>query len=225
MKSDNALARLCTRTLDLVSARKSRTSIDALRAQVSERDDQPRGFAHALPGLIAELKRASPSAGLIRADFDPAALARDYEAAGAACLSVLTEQSEFQGSLADLRAAREATSLPVLRKDFMLDPWQVYESRLAGADCILLIMAALDGGLAAELAGLARARRLGGGGGGLLNEATPAGGWPPNGTRLGSLQSHGQWYHWPDHCPHWPDSRPRPSPGHRCPGRSRTTSG
>ncbi len=130
-------------------------SIDALRAQTHDQDFTPRGFARAMPGLIAELKRASPSAGLIRADFDAVALARAYEAAGAACLSVVTEESEFRGSLDDLRAARAATSLPVLRKDFILDPWQLYESRLAGADCILLIIAALDGGLAVELAGLA----------------------------------------------------------------------
>ncbi len=139
----------------MVAARKREQSIDALRAQVADQDFTARGFADAMPGLIAELKRASPSAGLIREEFEPGTLARTYERAGAACLSVLTEESEFRGSLADLRAARAATSLPVLRKDFILDPWQLYESRLAGADCVLLIMAALEQGLAVELAGLA----------------------------------------------------------------------
>ncbi len=160
METTDTLARLCERTRQTVAGRKSQQPVDALRAMLAEQSFQPRGFAAALPGLIAELKRASPSAGLIRTDFEPSALARAYEAAGAACLSVLTEESEFQGSLADLQAARAATALPVLRKDFMLDPWQIYESRLAGADCILLIMAALERDLAVELAGLARSLGL-----------------------------------------------------------------
>ena len=130
-----------------------------MRAE-AEASASPRGFAEALrerrPGVIAEIKKASPSKGVIRTDFEPAGIARAYEAAGAACLSVLTDERYFQGRDDYLALARDATSLPALRKDFIVDAWQVFESRALGADCVLLIVAALERSRLADLNGLAR---------------------------------------------------------------------
>jgi indole-3-glycerol phosphate synthase len=163
-REDNVLTEICDRKREHVEARKREMPVPTLLKRI-DNAPPPRGFAEALArkigdenyGLIAEIKKASPSKGLIRADFDPPALARAYEAGGATCLSVLTDEPYFQGSDDYLIAAREATSLPVLRKDFIVDHYQVLESRALGADCILLIMACLDDSEARDFADEAKA--------------------------------------------------------------------
>lgn len=156
------LQRILTRKTEEVAERSARLPLAELASRVADLPET-RGFAAAieskidagLPAVIAEVKRASPSKGVIRPDFHPAAIARSYEQGGAACLSVLTDKDFFQGSEDFLQQAREACSLPVLRKDFVIDPYQVYEARAIGADCILLIVAALTDSALLELSLLA----------------------------------------------------------------------
>lgn len=157
------LKKILLRKAEEVAARSQHVSISELRRRIANAD-LPRGFCKAIqtklaagrPAVIAEVKKASPSKGVLRENFDPAQIARSYEHGGAACLSVLTDADFFQGSEDYLQQARAACSLPVLRKDFIIDPYQVYEGRAIGADCILLIAAALDDTQMLELSTLAQ---------------------------------------------------------------------
>ena len=150
---------LATKVEEVATARKA-VPLDALRERIARRDPF-RGFAAALrarvdrggAAVIAEVKKASPSKGVLRADFDPTAIARSYAAGGATCLSVLTDGPYFQGSVDYLQQARAACELPVLRKDFIIDPYQVAEAAAMGADCILLIVAAMPAGQLIDLEG------------------------------------------------------------------------
>ena len=158
----NILDTILARKHEEVRQRSQIRTLDSVRARAANQPP-PRGFVDAIrrkhaageAAVIAEVKKASPSKGLIRKDFDPAAIARSYEAGGAACLSVLTDVDFFQGSNRYLGEARDACRLPVLRKDFIVDPYQVFEARMIGADCILLIVAALEDGPLVEMANLA----------------------------------------------------------------------
>jgi indole-3-glycerol phosphate synthase len=163
MVVEDILARICADKREEVAARKAKLPLDEMKAAARDAD-KPRGFGRALmdasaagrPAMITEIKKSSPSGGVIREDFVPADLARAYAENGAACLSVLTDQKYFSGTPEDMQAARAAVRLPMLRKDFILDAWQVYESRAMGADCILIIMAAVEDAVARDLEELAR---------------------------------------------------------------------
>lgn len=167
MSVPTVLERIVARKVEEVAAAKAQISLaeQEARARVA---DAPRGFARALqrqaaqrhPAVIAEVKKASPSKGVIRADFDPAQIAASYQAGGASCLSVLTDVDFFQGANAYLQQARAACALPVIRKDFLIDPYQVIEARALGADCVLLIAACLDDVQLVELAQVAKEQGL-----------------------------------------------------------------
>lgn len=156
----SVLAEICAKKQEHIAAQKIITPLTALKDKAAQAN-APLGFIQTLknapfPAIIAEVKKASPSKGVIRIDFNPAQIAATYEDHGAACLSVLTDEPYFQGSDQIFKTVRSISSLPMLRKDFMLDPYQIYESRALGADCILLIMAALSDDQAQELYALAR---------------------------------------------------------------------
>ena len=157
----SVLHEICKKKRAHVEKQKNAHPLNEIKNRIADQSPS-RGFIDRIKtvnaagiALITEVKKASPSKGLIRADFDPASIAKIYEDNGAACVSVLTDEPYFQGTDAHFISARTAIELPMIRKDFMIDPYQIYESRALGADCILLIMAALDDSLAAELYGLA----------------------------------------------------------------------
>lgn len=152
MNTPTILKKIVDRKWEEIKERKEHTSLEAIRDMALKNQDAPRGFADSLArslkagrsAVIAEIKKASPSKGVLREDFRPADIAASYEEGGASCLSVLTDQDFFQGHEDYLKQARAACELPVIRKDFIVDPYQVYEARAIGADCILLIAACLD---------------------------------------------------------------------------------
>ncbi len=163
MSVPTVLEKILARKAEEVAARRASVSLSELETLVASADAS-RGFAKALieqakrkqPAVIAEIKKASPSKGVIRENFQPAEIAKSYQAGGATCLSVLTDIDFFQGADAYLKEARGACSLPVIRKDFMIDPYQIVEARALGADCILLIVSALDDVKMAELGSVAK---------------------------------------------------------------------
>ncbi|MGE6388191.1 indole-3-glycerol phosphate synthase TrpC [Pseudomonas sp. NPDC078416] len=163
MSVPTVLEKILARKVEEVAARRASVSLAELET-LAAAADAPRGFAQAMiaqakrkqPAVIAEIKKASPSKGVIRENFQPAEIAKSYEAGGATCLSVLTDIDFFQGADEYLKQARAACSLPVIRKDFMIDPYQIVEARALGADCILLIVSALDDVKMAELASVAK---------------------------------------------------------------------
>lgn len=163
MSVPTVLEKIVARKFEEVASRRAQVSLAEVEAAVRSAD-APRGFARALleqaarkqPAVIAEIKKASPSKGVLRADFVPADIARSYEAGGATCLSVLTDIDFFQGADQYLQQARAACALPVIRKDFMVDPYQIVEARALGADCVLLIVSCLDDVRMAELATVAK---------------------------------------------------------------------
>jgi len=162
VSGDDILKRILAAKTEEVRRGSEARSLQALRAEL-ECSSEPRDFLGALRGavdagraaVIAEIKKASPSQGVLRHDMDAAAIARSYEKAGASCLSILTDKEFFHGTPECLKVGRDACTLPVLRKDFIIDPWQVYESRVMGADCILLIVRALGDAQLQDLGGLA----------------------------------------------------------------------
>ena len=164
MSIPTVLEKILARKVEEVAARRAVVSLAEVERQARSAD-APRGFAQALlaqakrkqPAVIAEIKKASPSKGVLREHFVPAEIARAYEAGGATCLSVLTDVDFFQGADRYLQEARAACALPVIRKDFMIDPYQIVEARALGADCVLLIVSALEDGQMAELAATAKA--------------------------------------------------------------------
>ena len=163
MSVPTVLENILARKVQEVAERSARVSLSELES-LAKAADAPRGFAQALlaqakkkqPAVIAEIKKASPSKGVIRESFVPADIAKSYEKGGATCLSVLTDIDYFQGADAYLQQARAACKLPVIRKDFMIDPYQIFEARALGADCVLLIVSALDDVKMAELASVAK---------------------------------------------------------------------